>query len=236
MHRWLWDLHYPTPKTAEYEYPIAAIPHDTPAHPLGPRPVPGQYSVRLTVDGHSYIAPLEVKMDPRVAASQADLEAQFHAQVDLAGMMDSGFEAATRAAALKTGLQGQIDKVSSQTANPVAQAAAALQSKLKPILEAAKPAPDAVPNGAALPATLPQVNSQLAALYGQVDNADAAPTDSQAKALAVLKHDFDDVMARWNQLMTMDLPALNKQLQDAGQPPLVLESQPVARAESHNEE
>ena len=69
MHRWLWDLHYPTPKTAEHDYPIAAVPHDTLVHPLGPRAVPGQYTVRLTVEGHSYAAPLEVKMDPRVATS-----------------------------------------------------------------------------------------------------------------------------------------------------------------------
>jgi photosystem II stability/assembly factor-like uncharacterized protein len=236
VHRWLWDLHYPTPKTAEYEYPIAAIPHDTPAHPLGPRPVPGQYTVRLTVTGHSYTAPLEVKMDPRVATSQAGLEAQFQAETDLAGMMNSGFEAAAMAAALKTGLQEQVDKVSGHAANPLAQAAAALQSKLQPILETEKTVPGAAPSSPAPPPTLSQVNAQLASLYGMVDNADAAPTGSQSKALATLKHDFSDVMARWNQLKNVDLPPFNKLLRDAGQPPLPRESQPGAPAESHNEE
>ena len=235
MHRWLWDLHYPTPKTAGYEYPIAAIPHDTPAHPLGPRAVPGQYTTRLTVDGHSFSEPLEVKMDPRVAASQPDLEAQFQAEADLAEMMNSGFDAAATAATLETALQKQIDKFSGRSANPVAQAAAALQSELKSVIEAEKPAPGAVPNGAA-PPTLTDVNGQLAALYGMVDNADAAPTDSQSKALAVLKQDFSDVMARWNQLNTVKLPALNQQLRGAGLPPLIPESHPVSPAESHHEE
>lgn len=236
MHRWLWDLHYPTPKTAEHDYPIAAVPYDTLVHPLGPRAVPGQYTVRLTVEGHSFAAPLEVKMDPRVATSHDGLEAQFRAEMDLAATMDSGSEAAAMAAALKTGLQGLIDKNSGQGANPVAQAAAALQSKLKAILEAEKPAAGAAPNDAALPATLSQVNGQLAGLYGLVDNADAAPTDTQSKALATLKHDFGDVMARWNQLKSVDLPAINQQLRDAGQTPLALESQPAAPGESHNEE
>jgi photosystem II stability/assembly factor-like uncharacterized protein len=232
MHRWLWDLHYPPPKTGEHEYPIAAVPHDTVAHPLGPRAAPGQYTLRLTVNGRSYGAPLEVKMDPRVSVTQAGLEQQFHAETDLAAMMDSGFDAA----AIATSLRDQLARLAGQTNSPVAQSAAATQSKLKPTLEAEKTAPGAAPNAAAPPPTLPQVNSQLAALYGAVDNADAAPTDSQSKALAAVTHDFTDVMARWNQFKTVDLAAFNKQLHNAGLPPLTLETQLDAATESHNEE
>jgi photosystem II stability/assembly factor-like uncharacterized protein len=236
MHRWLWDLHYPTPKTEEYEYPIGAIPYDTLAHPLGPRATPGQYTARLTVDGHSYDAPLEVKMDPRVATPQAGLEAQFQAELDLAQMMNAGFDAAATAKALDAALQKLIDEPSGRAASLVAHAATALQSQLKPIVEAQKSAPTAASNSVTPPPTLSQVNGQLAALYGMVDNADAAPTDSQLKALVSLKHDFSDVMVRWNQWSTVELPAFNKQLRDAGLAPLVLESSPVAPTETHNEE
>jgi photosystem II stability/assembly factor-like uncharacterized protein len=238
MHRWLWDLHYPTPKTAEYEYPIAAIPHDTPAHPLGPRAVPGQYTVRLTVNGRSYGAPLEVKMDPRVPVTQAGLEQQFRAETDLAAMMNSGFDAAV----LANSLRDQLNKLSSpagmNSSQPesVGQSATELQSKLRVVLEAPPPAPaPGVAVAPPQPATLAQVNAQLAALYGLVDNADAAPTDSQMKGLAAVKEEFTTVMARWNELKTMEMPAFNKQLHDAGLPPLVLEAQPAA-SESHNKE
>ena len=39
---------------------------------------PGQYQVRLTVGSESQVAPLEVKLDPRVKVSQADLAQQFN--------------------------------------------------------------------------------------------------------------------------------------------------------------
>ncbi|MBV9622899.1 MAG: glycoside hydrolase, partial [Acidobacteria bacterium] len=48
MHRWIWDLRYPSPLASEHEYPIAAVPHNTPRYPLGPSALPGQYTVRLT--------------------------------------------------------------------------------------------------------------------------------------------------------------------------------------------
>ncbi len=54
------------PLSMRHEYPIAAVPHDTPRGPLGPTVLPGTYRVRLTVDGKPCTAPLTVKMDPRV--------------------------------------------------------------------------------------------------------------------------------------------------------------------------
>jgi hypothetical protein len=38
--------------------------------------LPGKYTVRLTVDGHTLTQPLEVRMDPRVKTARADLEVQ----------------------------------------------------------------------------------------------------------------------------------------------------------------
>ena len=39
--------------------------------PEGPLALPGIYQVKLTVDGRSYTAPLEVKMDPRVRVARS---------------------------------------------------------------------------------------------------------------------------------------------------------------------
>jgi hypothetical protein len=57
MHRWIWDLHYPAPDAVRHEYPIAAIPGDTPRIPLGPTALPGRYTARLSANGKSYTAP-----------------------------------------------------------------------------------------------------------------------------------------------------------------------------------
>jgi photosystem II stability/assembly factor-like uncharacterized protein len=76
MHRFVWDLRFPPPRTKQREYPISAIAGDTPPDPLGPFVLPGTYTVKLTVDGKALARALTVKLDPRVAMSPADLAAQ----------------------------------------------------------------------------------------------------------------------------------------------------------------
>ncbi|MEO7729862.1 MAG: glycoside hydrolase, partial [Kofleriaceae bacterium] len=47
-HRWIWDLRGERPLVDSYEYPISAVPYDTPRVPEGPRVAPGVYTVKLT--------------------------------------------------------------------------------------------------------------------------------------------------------------------------------------------
>src|SRR4029077_15548826 len=46
--------------------PIAAIGHNTVSAPTTPWVNPGQFTVKLTVDGKSYTQPIAVKQEPRV--------------------------------------------------------------------------------------------------------------------------------------------------------------------------
>src|SRR5208337_4354789 len=87
MHRWVWGLHYPAPTSVRHDFPSAAIPHDTPRYPLGPTVLPGNYTVRLTVDGKTFTAPLTVKMDPRIKTSPAALEKKFAVETRLASLL-----------------------------------------------------------------------------------------------------------------------------------------------------
>jgi photosystem II stability/assembly factor-like uncharacterized protein len=67
MHRFVWDLHgAPTAggRRRGGEYPISAIYRDTPG-PQGEWMPPGDYTVKLTVDGRTYTQVLTVKPDPR---------------------------------------------------------------------------------------------------------------------------------------------------------------------------
>src|SRR6185437_6142213 len=113
-HRWVWNLHYATPLATHYSYPISAVPHDTPRVPQGPRALPGQYTVRLTVDGKSYTAPLTVKMDPRVKTPPAGLEQQFQMETRLASMMTQAGEAVLQARSAGEQLHSLAPKASGQ--------------------------------------------------------------------------------------------------------------------------
>jgi photosystem II stability/assembly factor-like uncharacterized protein len=216
MHRWVWDLHYPAPDATRHEYPIAAIPGDTPRYPLGPTALPGTYTARLTANGKSYTASFTVKMDPRIKISAAELDKKFQLETRLASLLIRTSEAAIQAGSLREPLQ----KLSQQPAGVTRDSAQALLNKLAVVL--AGPGGFAAPSADAI--TLPRVNSQVAILYGQVWQVDAEPTLAQSEAVTSAEHDSWDVLKRWDALKTSDLPALNHALRGANLPELQVES------------
>jgi hypothetical protein len=88
MHRFVWDLHYARPAGVRLGYPISAIPGNTPVEPRGPWALPGDYTVRLTVDGVTQERTLRVAMDPRVQTPQAALRQQFELSMRIRNALD----------------------------------------------------------------------------------------------------------------------------------------------------
>ena len=218
MHRWVWDLHYPAPDSPRHEYPIAAIPGDTPRYPLGPTVLPGSYTARLTANGKSYDATFTVKMDPRVQISSASLEKKFQLEMRLASLLSQTSKAVMQAGSIREPLQ----KLSQQATGTARDSIQAFQAKLASVLGA----PAGSPAPPADEITLARVNGQVAVLYGQVWQADAEPTATQSEAVAATEHDALDVMKRWDALRTSDLPALNRELPAANLPEVQIESDP----------
>ena len=218
MHRWVWDLHYPTPDSTRHEYPISAVPRDTPRLPLGPLAVPGEYTVRLTADGHGYTAPLTVKMDPRVRISAAALEQQFKTESRLASLMTRSTHAIMEARSLHE----QLEKLSSQATDSLSASIKELDKKVAALL------PGSGENAAAAP-TLTSVNGSVTTLYGEIDRSDAAPTSQQAEAVSKIEKDSSIATKQWDQLKSQELAALNRQLSGAGQPEIHLDSHGEAK-------
>lgn len=82
-HRFVWDFHVKD------------------AH--GPLAPPGSYVVRLSVDGKTLTRDLRVLRDPRIAASDADLRAQYDLAVQIEALRTRVTEARTRAQQLERG-------------------------------------------------------------------------------------------------------------------------------------
>jgi photosystem II stability/assembly factor-like uncharacterized protein len=216
MHRWVWGLHYTAPEATRHEYPISAIPGDTPRYPLGPTAVPGSYTARLTVDGKVSNAQFTVKMDPRVKASQAALEKKLQTESSLAKLVDQTSKALLQAGSLRSPLQ----KLSEQTSGQTHDAVQNFQKKLDALLGTS--AGFGAPSGSEV--TLSRVNAQAAGLYGQVWNADAEPTVAQMDASAETAREAADVLKRWASLKTTDLAELNQALKQANFPELKIDS------------
>jgi photosystem II stability/assembly factor-like uncharacterized protein len=225
MHRWIWDLHYATPISTHREYPIAAVPHDTPHLPLGPTARPGQYTVRLSAEGHVELQPLEVKMDPRVKTSLADLERQFQAEQRLAAMLAQSSEAV----GLARSVQNQASKIASEKKAANASDAESLVKKVTNLLEGAG-------GGDESEAALSDLNDQVSSLYGQVQTADAAPTSAQSSAIPRLEQALAERLADWKHILEIDVPAFNTRSRASAGPEILPEWNPATQPDSENEE
>ena len=228
MHRWVWGLHYTAPEATRHEYPISAIPGDTPRLPLGPTALPGSYTARLTVDGKTYNAPFTVKMDPRVKLPAIALEKTFQLESRLATLLDQTSKAVLQAGSIR----GPVQKLSEQTSGPAHDAIQTFQNKLAALL-GTQPGFSAP---AASEITLTRVNGEVATLYGQIWQVDAEPTISQSEAANVAERDASDAMKRWDTLKTTDLPDLNRSLKQANLPEVKIESDPHQEESGMDEE
>jgi photosystem II stability/assembly factor-like uncharacterized protein len=212
-HRWIWDLRFSTPDSTRREYPIAAVPHDTPLVPLGPSAPPGDYTVKLTAGGRSFTAPLTVKMDPRVKVSAADLEQQFQMESRLASMMTQSTHAIMEARSLHE----QLEKLSSQANDPLVASFKELDKKASAVLATSGGEAGTGP-------TLTSVNGSVTSLYAELDRADAMPTSAQGQAVAKIEKDFAASVKQWDELKSQDLTALNRKLRSSNRPEIHLDS------------
>jgi hypothetical protein len=227
MHRWVWDMHYPAPVSPRHEYPISAIPGDTPRYPLGPTALPGSYAARLSTEGKSYTAQFTVKMDPRVQVSTAALEKKFQLEMRLASLLNQTSKTVMQAGSIRDSLQ----KLTQQATGTTRDSIQTFLTKLSTVIGTPATAPPP-----ATEITLARVNGQVSVLYGQVWQADAEPTASQSDAVAATAHDTLDVMRRWEALKTSDLPALNRELRAANLPEVQIESNPRTEETGMDEE
>ena len=74
-HRFLWDMKY-TPLNVPASYPIAAVKNNTDPETTAPWVMPGNYTIKLNVNGKTYEQGIEVVMDPRVKTNWKDLQRQ----------------------------------------------------------------------------------------------------------------------------------------------------------------
>ena len=74
-HRFLWDMKY-APLNIPATYPISAIYGNTEPDQSAPWVMPGNYTVRLLVDGKNYTQSFAVRMDPRVKTAFGILQQQ----------------------------------------------------------------------------------------------------------------------------------------------------------------
>ncbi len=221
LHRFVWDLHY-TPLAGGRGLPIAAIAHNTVPTPNAPWVVPGGYTVKLTVGGRSYTQPLRVRIDPRVTTPEAGIAQQFA----LSKEMYDGIVAVNDALARLREVRAQVkDRLGRAPQGALTDSLQAFDARAQ-ALEGASGGfgRGGGPGGGGDGETLGGASRGMSQLMGRLQAADVTPMARLVDAVTAQRPVTAKVVARWTALQSQDLAALNRQLQAAGVPVIVVTS------------
>jgi uncharacterized protein YdcH (DUF465 family) len=203
FNRFTWDLRY-------------AGPHKLPGEVLaefrsrGPMAPPGNYQVKLSADGKSLTVPLELKMDPRVSVSAADMAKEFELELKIRDTLSSIHETIQEIREARVQLRGLGTRLQDPRFKSIFEAAESLDKKMTPIEEQLLQV-----NAKSSEANLNYPNmpdEQLHYLVFSVE-VDDAPTQQQYAVFEALSQQTAPLIAKWQEIRSSDLVTLNNLIQ-----------------------
>jgi hypothetical protein len=241
LNRFVWDLRYP---------PAEKVPGDVTTEKAitGPLAPPGSYQVRLAVGDQAWTHSFEVKKDPRVAASQADLDAQFTLWSRVNATLSTTHAGINRLRRIRRQVTEWAQKIRESTSpdrepraaqsteaegggrpaeaggvaprlRAVAQAADALTAKLTEIeTELIQTGARNSMDALRLPARL---NLRLASLVSVLSSADAAPPRQASEVHAHLAARVEQELKRLETLIASEVAAFNTLVREASLPAIL---------------
>jgi photosystem II stability/assembly factor-like uncharacterized protein len=198
FHRFFWDMHDSRVPGVKPEYPIAAVPWNTPPSPTSPWVMPGTYTVVLTVEGKKYAQPLTVQMDPRVKTSVADLQKQFDLSQQVYQDLLTLQPVIDKVTAAREQLKTMRDKANSADVAKIDEVSKALES-----LEGGR---GHRRWGEPPPVNLTGVRTSLLEMLGLLQEADAAPTTQATVAVPKLHESLNSLMTQWQEIQSKVAP------------------------------
>ncbi len=204
--RAVWSMHLKPPRV-----PPAATAAFGAA--IGPRVLPGTYTVKLTKNEKVYTTKIDVVLDPRATYSVEDRKAQFQLVTQLGALLNHMSwvvdaiiavrdDAAARAARLPSGdaLRTRLQQLSTS--------ADTIRGKIVATKEGGMITGEE------------RLREFLAGLYGDVNGYEGRPTDSQAARAGALGRELDDVVREFADLTAKQVTPLNQELQSKQLPPI----------------
>lgn len=189
-HRFLWDLHY-NPLSEPVSFPMTAVYENTAPGANSPWVLPGNYTVKLTVNGKTYTQPLTVKMDPRVKTSMADLQKQQALSVTCYEGRKKTKEVMEEVAAARKQLKNLMttNKDATNTLTELDQQVAAFESVSRGRRGGA-PAQQAP--------TLGSIEGAFAGLFYILHDTDMPPTTQTIAGVKQTNDQLTELLTKWN--------------------------------------
>lgn len=186
MNRFHWDMRYPgiqLPPSSGALSDFYSSDHSPPSRPVAP---PGRYVVRLTMDGEVHEQPFEIRKDPRVKASDADLRAQFELMVGIRDRISEVIDSVMKIRQVRAQLNGrrEADRVLEQLREIEGKLMIWMGSQAHPMMFGP-----------------PGLIEKLSRLSGAVIAADARPTEAMVAVFEDLSERFEVLQNRLNQII-----------------------------------
>jgi photosystem II stability/assembly factor-like uncharacterized protein len=180
-HRFTWDMRY-APLNIPATYPIAAIYKNTEPDATAPFVMPGNYTVKLTVEGKVLSQPLIIKMDPRVKINNVDLQKQYDLSMICYEGRKQCLDALSEIRQMRSKLKDKI------AVRPEAKG----EDDVLSLLETGLPGAEG--------SSFNKLNSSFAALLNILQDADVTPTAQVVKAVKENQTILRDFISRFRQL------------------------------------
>jgi photosystem II stability/assembly factor-like uncharacterized protein len=205
LNRLSWDLRYP----GSTDFPGLIM---WAASSRGPLAAPGNYQVRVTVDGQTETQPFAVRREPHLLKDVTDQD--LREEFDLAIRVRDKASQANDAVLLVRGIKAQIEdrksKLDAKSA-PVAKAlddfAAALSAIESEIYQVKL-------QSSQDPLNFPiKLNNKIAALQGVIESADVRPTEQAYSVFRTLSNGLDEELGKLDTGVKAKMPPVNQLLQ-----------------------
>jgi hypothetical protein len=198
----VWDLRYPGAVT----FPGIVLRYATPGE--GPVAPPGEYSIRLTVNGAAQTRRLTIQKDPRLTGiSDADLAEQFRLAMQIRDETDRAHRSVLEIRSIREQLKQRAQAAGDASlTRRSAQIASKLDEVEQDLYQVRNRSPRDTLN---YPIKL---NNQLAVLQHEVDTGNNRPTDQDYAVLKELSARLDEILARLHNVLAGDLGAFNQGL------------------------
>ena len=163
----------------------------------GPKVTPGDYKVKMTLDGQSQVQPFKVLADPRYPSTQADLEEQFEFLMNVNRKLTETHQTIK----LIRQYRAELDSMETKPAN-----LEAIQAEMTEIEETLYQTKN---RSGQDPLNFPiRLNNKLAHLNSIAGNGDYKPTDQAEEVRAELTEQIDVQLARFKRLEQEEISKL----------------------------
>lgn len=214
LNRFVWNLRLPNATTVPGMIMWAA-------GTQGPRIVPGQYQVRLSI-GDKVIGTetFQLKADPRISTTQADFQKQFDFMLKIRDKVSATHDAILEIRDIRKQLEDFSARLKDPSQKEIVDKAREIAKQLTGIEEElyqtkARSSQDLL--------NFPiKLNNKLAALLGVVDSADTTPTAQSYAVYDELVALIDVQLARFAKMKTDDIAAFNKMVADKKVPAILV--------------